>query len=96
MKKYFSFLLIFTFGFFANAQNKTKLEQYNAQFEKMELQGIDMNNEYVYRYFFFNKNKSNLKKLVNQLANENYKIVAIEKTDDVYVLNFEKSEINRV
>ena len=96
MKICFSLLLMFGFVFHANAQNKTKLEQYIAQFEKMELQGIDMNNEYVYRYFFFNKNKSNLKKLANQLANENYKIVAIEKSDDIYVLNFEKSEINTV
>ena len=95
MKKNLSLLLLLVF-FLANAQNDTKLEQYNAQFEKMELQGIDMNNEYVYRYFFFNKNKNNLKKLANQLANENYKIVSIEKTDDIYVLNFEKSEINTV
>ena len=92
---YLSLLSLFVI-FLTNAQNKNKLEQYNAQFEKMELQGIDTNNEYVYRYFFFNKNKSNLKKLANQLANENYKIVAIEKSDDIYVLNFEKSEINTV
>ncbi len=75
------------------AQNKDRQANINSIFGKMELQGVAIKKPLLYGYFFYDKEKSDLEKLKDELLKEKYKLVRFEKTDkQEYILHVEKVE----
>ena len=61
----------------------------------MELQGVDTKKTLLYGYFFYDKDKSKLENLKNELLKDNYKLVRLEMTEKkVFILHVEKVEIH--
>ena len=95
MKKIFYLLVIFInlIGC-TNAQNTKRMDNINSIFDKMELQGVDTKKPLLFGYFFYDKDKSKLESLKNELIKDNYKLVRIEKTEKKeFILHVEKVEI---
>jgi len=62
-------------------------------FDRIEIQGVDTKANLLYGYFFYDKSKSKLEKIKNDLTSQGYKFVDIEKKDDGdYMLHVEKVE----
>lgn len=76
-------------------QDNERQANINSIFDKMELQGIDLQQPLLYGYFFYDKDKSKLEKLKDKLLKDNYKLVRLEKTEEQeFVLHVEKVEIH--
>lgn len=79
----------------ATAQDKERQANINSIFDKIELQGVDISKPLLYGYFFYDKDKSKLEKLKNELLKDNYKLVRLEKTEkQEFILHVEKVEIH--
>lgn len=62
-------------------------------FDKIETQGVDTKANLLYGYFFFDKDKSKLERLKNDLTAQGYRFVDIEKKGDGdFMLHVEKVE----
>lgn len=96
MKKIFLLLLILlNIASCSTAQDKERQANINSIFDKMELQGVDTKKPLLYGYFFFDKDKSKLEQLKNELLKEDYKLVRLEKIDkEEFILHVEKVEIH--
>lgn len=69
------------------------MELINSIFDKIELQGVDTKQNLLYGYFFFDKDKSKLEKLKNELIKQSYKFVVLDKKDNgEFMLHVEKVE----
>ncbi|MBO9683895.1 MAG: tetratricopeptide repeat protein, partial [Flavisolibacter sp.] len=69
------------------------LEQINSIFDRMEVQGVDTKQNLLYGYFFFDKDKSKLEKLKNDLVAQSYLFVELDKKENgEYMLHVEKVE----
>ncbi len=74
-------------------QNSDDLELINSIFDRIELQGVDTRQNFLYGYFFFDKNKAKLEKLKNYLVSQSYKFVELDKKDNgEFMLHVEKVE----
>jgi len=96
MKKTFYLLVIFikfigcTYG-----QDNKRMANINSIFDKMELQGVDTKKPLLFGYFFYDKNKSKLENLKNELLKDYYKLVRLEKTEKKeFILHVEKVEVH--
>jgi len=83
-------LLLLFFCYTAQAQDTALI---NNIFDKIEAQGVDINQNLLYGYFFFDKSKQSLEKLQLALVKRSYKFVSIKKLDEgQYMLQVEKIE----
>lgn len=61
----------------------------------MELQGVNTKKPLLFGYFFYDKEKSKLENLKNELLKKNYKLVRLEIAEKKeYILHVEKVEIH--
>ena len=75
------------------AQDKNREVDINSIFDKMELQDVDTKKPLLYGYFFYDKEKSKLEKVKEELVQANYKLVRLEMTEkQEYILHVEKVE----
>ncbi len=73
--------------------NTNDLELINSIFDKVEVEGVDTKQNLLYGYFFFDKEKSKLEKLKNDLVSQSYRFVEINKKDNgEFMLHVEKVE----
>jgi tetratricopeptide (TPR) repeat protein len=96
MKKiiYLLFILL-NFATCSSAQDKERQANINSIFDKMELQGVDTKKPLLYGFFFYDKDKSKLEKLKDELLKANYKLVRLENTEkQEFILHVEKVEIH--
>ena len=76
-------------------QNNEKQIHIDTIFDKMELQGVDLNKPLLYSYYFYDQDQSKLEKLKDELLKDNFKLVRLEKAEDQeFVLNVKKVEIH--
>jgi len=68
------------------------MEAINSIFDRLEVQGINTKQEFLYGYFFYDKNKSKLEKLKQALEEQSYSFVEIRKDDGMFVLHMDKVE----
>lgn len=96
MKKIFYLLVIFIiFIGCTNAQNTKRMDNINSIFDKMELQNVSTKKPLLFGYFFYDKDKSKLENLKNELLKDNYKLVRLEMTKKKeFILHVEKVEIH--
>jgi tetratricopeptide (TPR) repeat protein len=96
MKKILYLLVFFTnFIGCTNAQDNKRITNINSIFDKMELQGVDTKKPLLFGYFFYDKNKSKLENLKNELLKYTYKLVRLEMTEKKeFILHVEKVEIH--
>ncbi len=96
MKKLFYLLIILiNFISYSNAQDNKRMTNINSIFDKMELQGVDTKKPLLFGYFFYDKDKSKLDNLKNDLLKDNYKLVRLEITEKKeFILHVEKVEIH--
>ncbi len=74
-------------------ENTNDMELINSIFDKVEVQGVETKQNLLYGYFFFDKDKSKLEKLKNDLTKQSYKFVVLDKKDNVeFMLHVEKVE----
>ncbi len=79
----------------ANAQDSKRMANINSIFNKMELQGVDTKKPLLFGYFFYDKDKSKLENLKNELLKDNYKLVKLELIENKeFILHVEKVEIH--
>jgi tetratricopeptide (TPR) repeat protein len=75
------------------AQDKNREADINSIFDKMELQGVDTKKPLLYGYFFYDKEKSKLDRVKEELVQANYKVIRFEMTEkQEYILHVEKIE----
>jgi len=96
MKKIFYLIVFFTnFIGCTNAQDNKRMANINSIFDKMELQGVDTKKPLLFGYFFYDKDKSKLENLKNELLKDTYKLVRLEMTEKKeFILHVEKVEIH--
>ncbi|MEA5403126.1 tetratricopeptide repeat protein [Arcicella sp. DC2W] len=96
MKKIFYLIAIFiNFISCINAQDNKRMANINSIFDKMELQGVDTRKPLLFGYFFYDKDKSKLESLKNELLNDNYQLVRLEMSEkNEFALHVEKVEIH--
>jgi len=96
MKKTIYLLVIFINSVcFTNAQDNKRMADINSIFDKMELEGVNTKKPLLFGYFFFDKDKSKLENLKNELLNDDYKLVRLEKSEKKkFILHVEKVEIH--
>jgi tetratricopeptide (TPR) repeat protein len=68
------------------------MEGINSIFDRLEAQGIDTKQEFLYGYFFCGKNDVPLENLKQVLGQQLYSFVEIRKDEDLFVLHVEKIE----
>lgn len=74
-------------------ENTNDMELINSIFDKVEVQGVDTKQNLLYGYFYFDKDKSKLEKLKNELTKQSYKFVVLDKKDNgEFMLHVEKIE----
>ena len=74
-------------------ENTNDIELINSIFDKIEVQGVDTKQNLLYGYFFFDKDKSKLENLKNELTKQSYKFVVLDKKDNgEFMLHVEKVE----
>lgn len=74
-------------------ENTNDMELINSIFDKVEVQGVDTKQNLLYGYFFFDRDKSKLEKLKNELTKQSYKFVVLDKKDNgEFMLHVEKIE----
>lgn len=74
-------------------QTTNDLEHINSIFDRIEVQGVDAKQNLLYGYFFFDKDKSKLEKLKNDLVTQSYKFVELDRNDKgEFMLYVEKVE----
>lgn len=77
----------------ATTCNPKDMELINSIFDKVEVQGVDTRQKFLYGYFFFDTDKTKLEKLKNELAGQSYKFVVLEKKEnEEFMLHVEKVE----
>ena len=87
--------ILMNFASYSTAQNIERQANINLIFDKMELRGVDTKKPLLYGYFFYDKDKIKLEKLKDELLNNNYKLVRLEKTEKRgFILHIEKVEIH--
>jgi tetratricopeptide (TPR) repeat protein len=96
MEKIFYLIVIFiNFIGCTNAQDNIRIANINSIFDKMELQGVDTKKPLLFGYFFYDKDKSKLENLKNELLNDNYQLVRLEMIEkNEFILHIEKVEIH--
>ena len=96
MKKIIYLLfIVLNFTSCSRAQDKGRQAKINSIFDKMELQGVDTKKPLLYSFFFYDKDKSKLEKLKDELLKDNYKLVRLENTEkQEFILHVEKVEIH--
>ena len=79
----------------STAQDKERQANINSIFDEMELQGVDTKKALLYGFFFYDKDKSKLEKLKDELLKDNYQLVRLEKIETKeFILHVEKIEIH--
>ncbi|WP_373551311.1 ribonuclease E inhibitor RraB [Haliscomenobacter sp.] len=79
----------------STVQDNERQTNINSIFDQMELQGVDIKKPLLYGFFFYDKDKSKLEKLKDELLKDNYKLVRLEKSEDQeFILHVEKEEIH--
>jgi len=79
----------------SSTQNKNREQNIDSIFKKMESQGVDTKKPLLYGFFFYDKDKSKLEKLKEELLKDNYKLVRLEMTEkQQFILHVEKIEIH--
>jgi tetratricopeptide (TPR) repeat protein len=63
------------------------MEAINSIFDRLEAQGIDTKQEFLYGYFFCRKNKSQLESLKQVLVQRLFSFVEIRKDEELFVLH---------
>src|SRR5438132_10098959 len=75
------------------AKNTNDVALINSIFDKIEAQGVDTRQNLLYGYFFFDKDKSKLEELKNDLIARSYRFVALDQKDNgEFMLHVEKVE----
>jgi tetratricopeptide (TPR) repeat protein len=78
---------------FLMAQDTNRQANINSVFDKMEFQGVETKKPLLYGYFFYDNDKFNLSRFMDELAKKNYKLVRLDKTEEQgYILHIEKIE----
>lgn len=94
-KLFYTFSIFLIVSNYSTGQEKSRQANINTIFEKMELQGVDTKRPLLFGYFFYDKDKSKLEKLKDELLKDNYRLVSLEKVDkNKYILHLEKIEIH--
>lgn len=77
----------------SNATTNNDMDNINSIFDKVEIEGVDTKQNMLYGYFFLDKERSKLEKLNNELINQSYRFVTLEKiSGDSFTLHVEKIE----
>lgn len=76
-------------------ETRNDMESINSIFDRMEAQGVDIQQPLLYGYFFFDNDKAKLEQLKAELVKQGYKIVGIDKKENgEFMLHVEKVEIH--
>lgn len=74
-----------------NKGDMKKMDAINNLFDRIEAQGLDTNQKFLYGYFFYGKNRSEMESLKQVLVQQHYLFVEIIE-DEELVLHVEKIE----
>ncbi|AEE52299.1 ribonuclease E inhibitor RraB [Haliscomenobacter hydrossis] len=79
----------------STVQDNERQTNIDSIFDKMELQGVDIQKPLLYGFYFYDQDQSKLEKLKDELLKDKYKLVRLEKAEDQeFVLHVEKVEIH--
>lgn len=72
-----------------------RMKNIDSIFTRMEADGINTNQELLFSFYFFDKNKKDLEALGQHLSEQGYRIARLELMPDVkYLLNVEKVAVH--
>ena len=72
-----------------------RINNIDSIFKKIELQGVNINTQLLYGYFFVDNDKKKLNTFKDKLIDSSFDFVSIEKLEDeFYLLHIEKIEIH--